>query len=313
MEDAPLSAISEGEARLCSGKAGVGVGERRCCADAGASQKPILFRTVHPDGSDRSRAFLNASFCKKGGKWRGEPQLFFVFSETGLECGFSIEWYMGAYLERFHANFSRNESLMNAWLDEAAADDIGLSAKRIKNPDETSSFHAESFITDNQEIRISAKVSKDQMLSWPRSRLAAHIADAMARLHPVLQMACDEEAPTSVSAEIEQEAPVVREAPAGSVHSSVIQPTEEPREVVIEEVSVSNSMEMPMETAALVLELTSLGVPEIDLDVLRNEFVAKELEAQAAIPAPAPKKTRSRKWLRHWKLLWSRFVSRWRR
>ncbi len=144
-------------------------------------------------GADRSRAFLNVSFYRKGGKWRGEPQLFFIFNEDGVECGYSIEWFTGLYLERFQMNFEKNEALMTAWLEDVAADQIGLKANRVRSADGSNAFRSESFVGDNKEIRIGLTVPRERVLGWSRSRLASAVAESIVHLFPILQLALDED------------------------------------------------------------------------------------------------------------------------
>jgi len=144
-------------------------------------------------GTDRTRAFLNVSFYRKGGKWRGEPQLFFIFTEEGVECGYSIEWFMGLYLERFQMNFEKNEALMTAWLEDVASDQIGLKANRVRGADGSNAFRSESFIGENKEIRIGLTVPREKILGSSRSRLSSSVAESIVRLFPVLQLALDED------------------------------------------------------------------------------------------------------------------------
>lgn len=144
-------------------------------------------------GTDRNGAIFHVSFYRKGGKWRGEPQLFFVFTEEGIECGYSIEWFMGLYLERFQANFSKNEALMAAWLEDVAGDPAILKANRVRSADGANVFCADSFINDNKEIRIALDVGREQALALSRERLATTVSEAIVRLFPVLQLAFDED------------------------------------------------------------------------------------------------------------------------
>lgn len=250
-------------------------------------------------GTERTRAFLNVSFYRKGGKWRGEPQLFFIFTEEGVECGYSIEWFMGLYLERFQMNFDRNEPLMTAWLEDVAADQIGLKANRVRGADGSCAFRAESFIGENKEIRIGLSIPRERILGWSRSRLASSVAEAIVRLFPVLQLALDEDPfAEKALAKPEDIAPIELPAPvddkAVAVESSedadddrqltlLEAESEEAMSVEIEKTVVLQNIDMLSSAASVSTATAELAIAEMALAKAASEVVLAGVDEAPAV------------------------------